>query len=458
MATYSKEWIKRKKLSGFPKKTIKSIEKTFQDLEYGESIDFKCDGFKISKIKNIDNECIVVIDNNDVSLEDKFGLEYHVKDNVIRNALRLGFIILILWGASWWLMMVNFDTTNQDGRGTFGDMFGSVNSLFSGLALGGIIFTIYLQRSELRLQRKELKDTRKEFSKQNETMSLQKFETTFFNILRNHSELLESVPIKGRSSSENNVNKYTAIKDLQQNTKYLIEELFNIIESKKINNYYNQYTIDKIKEKSEDFDSIANSINIIIKFINTNSDFYYDLLLNSMSFSEKYLFGFYLEFNYIENNLNDSLLAKFKEIYYSFNSIKKEDNLPPQLIIGITHKKENLDLLSIQTIINELKIGITNNDNNIIEISSITINKIDRSGKFEQELQKRDCQTTVEPNKKINLDADVNINVKHVLQEEGSVFRLNIVISLRKRGEDIYEAHQNLYIGQLIKGYYSIQQ
>ncbi|MCF6347514.1 MAG: hypothetical protein L3J20_04340 [Flavobacteriaceae bacterium] len=31
-------------------------------------------------------------------------------------------------------------------RGTFGDMFGSINALFSGLALAGIIFTILLQR------------------------------------------------------------------------------------------------------------------------------------------------------------------------------------------------------------------------------------------------------------------------------------------------------------------------
>ncbi|MDR6554663.1 hypothetical protein [Paenibacillus qinlingensis] len=41
-------------------------------------------------------------------------------------------------------------------RGTFGDMFGAVNSLFSGLAFAGIIYTIYLQRKELTLQREEI--------------------------------------------------------------------------------------------------------------------------------------------------------------------------------------------------------------------------------------------------------------------------------------------------------------
>ncbi|BDA80155.1 hypothetical protein LPTSP3_g30850 [Leptospira kobayashii] len=44
--------------------------------------------------------------------------------------------------------------------GPIGDMFGAINALFSGLALAGIIYTIYLQHEELKLQREELKLTR----------------------------------------------------------------------------------------------------------------------------------------------------------------------------------------------------------------------------------------------------------------------------------------------------------
>lgn len=47
-------------------------------------------------------------------------------------------------------------------RGTFGDMFGGVNSLFSGLAFAGLIYAILLQRQELSLQREELSLTRNE--------------------------------------------------------------------------------------------------------------------------------------------------------------------------------------------------------------------------------------------------------------------------------------------------------
>jgi len=50
-------------------------------------------------------------------------------------------------------------------RGTFGDMFGAVNTLFSGLAFAGVIYAIILQREELRLQREELTLTREELAK-----------------------------------------------------------------------------------------------------------------------------------------------------------------------------------------------------------------------------------------------------------------------------------------------------
>jgi hypothetical protein len=47
---------------------------------------------------------------------------------------------------------------------TFGDQFGAINSLFSGAAFAGLIYTIWLQRQELRLQRIELRMQRKELA------------------------------------------------------------------------------------------------------------------------------------------------------------------------------------------------------------------------------------------------------------------------------------------------------
>jgi len=50
-------------------------------------------------------------------------------------------------------------------RAILGDSYGTINSLFSGLAFSGIIYTILLQRKELALQREELIHTRKELSR-----------------------------------------------------------------------------------------------------------------------------------------------------------------------------------------------------------------------------------------------------------------------------------------------------
>lgn len=50
-------------------------------------------------------------------------------------------------------------------RGQFGDVFGAVNALFSGLAFAGLIYTVFLQREELALQRKELELTRQELQR-----------------------------------------------------------------------------------------------------------------------------------------------------------------------------------------------------------------------------------------------------------------------------------------------------
>jgi hypothetical protein len=64
-------------------------------------------------------------------------------------------LLACVWAISGWLINCYYsgDVTK---RGSFGDMFGAVNALFSGAALAGVIVTILLQRKELALQRKDL--------------------------------------------------------------------------------------------------------------------------------------------------------------------------------------------------------------------------------------------------------------------------------------------------------------
>lgn len=99
----------------------------------------------------------------------------------------------------------------MDKRGQFGDMFGVLGAVFSGLAFAGLIVTLIqqhddlkLQRQDLRLQRQEIAQTnlelalqRKEMEEQNKTIMLQRFETTFFNMLKSLNEVRNDIKYSG---------------------------------------------------------------------------------------------------------------------------------------------------------------------------------------------------------------------------------------------------------------------
>ena len=106
------------------------------------------------------------------------------------------FLIVLIWaGSGLWLFA-------DEDRGTFGDMFGAINSLFSGLAFASLVFTILMQRKELELQRSELALTRTELEgqknqliEQNKVMRAQNFESTFFQLLRLFNETTQSIDL-----------------------------------------------------------------------------------------------------------------------------------------------------------------------------------------------------------------------------------------------------------------------
>lgn len=107
-------------------------------------------------------------------------------------------------------------------RANFGESFGAVNALFSGLALAGVAIAIYLQSQELGLQRDELRLTREELeraassqeitSRWNQTAGILQFSAAYVELLgktsadfrKRHSSLPERF---GEWPSGNTTNK-----------------------------------------------------------------------------------------------------------------------------------------------------------------------------------------------------------------------------------------------------------
>lgn len=132
-----------------------------------------------------------------------------------------GFIFLTLGVVFFLWMDTNFETDKQINAtkfGQFGDFIGGVVGSIWAL-VGVILFYIALteQREDIRinrdvlktqvnaleqqirefeLQRQELEETRKVFQEQSVTQKIQRFENTFFQLLRTHNEIVSSMDLR----------------------------------------------------------------------------------------------------------------------------------------------------------------------------------------------------------------------------------------------------------------------
>ena len=129
------------------------------------------------------------------------------------------FGVILLFSLSWYFLSYYHPGIQE--RGTFGDQFGFVNALFSGLAFAGLICTILLQKNELTLQREELIYTHAGmeqqtdlFKAQNDNLRIQRFENTFFNMLSLQQQIVNELSIhftdiiKVREDSTDHIVRY----------------------------------------------------------------------------------------------------------------------------------------------------------------------------------------------------------------------------------------------------------
>ena len=248
-------------------------------------------------------------------------------------------LVVMLWFSSW-LIITHYikDPTNQ---GTFGDTFGAVNALFSGLAFAGLIATLLYQKEELKLQREELQQTREElkgqreeFEEQNKTLKRQRFENTFFNMLSLQQEITNNLLLQCKIFKEDIERDVTykgreAFKGIYEDAVFEYEGFISITNTglKYIlkNNWLDGYT--KIPATNR-FDHYFRHLYRIFKYVDTTdliSDeerYEYACIVRSQLSDYELIMLFF-------NGLSDNGKEKFKPLIEKYAILK---NMRPDLL------------------------------------------------------------------------------------------------------------------------------
>lgn len=257
-------------------------------------------------------------------------------------------LVVMLWFSSW-LIITHYikDPTNQ---GTFGDTFGAVNALFSGLAFAGLIATLLYQKEELKLQREELQQTREElkgqreeFEEQNKTLKRQRFENTFFNMLSLQQEITNNLLLQCKIFKEDIERDVTykgreAFKGIYEDAVFEYEGFISITNTglKYIlkNNWLDGYT--KIPATNR-FDHYFRHLYRIFKYVDTTdliSDeerYEYACIVRSQLSDYELIMLFF-------NGLSDNGKEKFKPLIEKYAILK---NMRPDLLPSAGKEKKS---------------------------------------------------------------------------------------------------------------------
>lgn len=120
----------------------------------------------------------------------------------------------IITTAAWGFNLYYGLGLGTDERGLFGDMFGAVNSVFSGLAFVGVIYAIFLQRHEISIAKREIEYTKEILDDQKEQLKLQNqetkkqaFENTYFQMVRLFTDITNQIDLQKMGKSGTMVTK-----------------------------------------------------------------------------------------------------------------------------------------------------------------------------------------------------------------------------------------------------------
>lgn len=238
-------------------------------------------------------------------------------------------------------------------QGVFGDMFGASNALFTGLSFTGVIIAILLQRQELKLQRKELeltrqemKLTRLEFNQQNETLTKQQFENTFFQMISMYRDNTEKMSIDIQGDQFDGKPLFKALtKKLNEDFNFFMKNRFNKDNDNAEDKFFENLEREKLKltinelvaiyEKrfkslEDELIKYFSTINIILKLVDQakiDDKFFYISILKSHFTKYETLIVFYHTISLDQENGFRKLIDRYSIV----------NDLEVKLIINPNH-------------------------------------------------------------------------------------------------------------------------
>lgn len=222
------------------------------------------------------------------------------------NLLWISLLIIAIYAGFWFWASKQMPDGWGD-TGTFGDTFGALNTLFSGLAFAALIFTAWMQTKELSLQRQELEMTRSELkgqkdalNAQNALIGQQQFEATFFQLLALLRQTRDEVTGQVKVVSEGLVKELSGveyfvflIKDIEAFLNGNFRPVSYQSRRLKMNDELIGASSTTLDSAKSNLDAYFSTLLAIIRFIRKNevgrSDIYSKLILAQMSVEEKIL-------------------------------------------------------------------------------------------------------------------------------------------------------------------------
>ncbi|ATH71766.1 hypothetical protein CFN77_06045 [Bacillus altitudinis] len=258
--------------------------------------------------------------------------------NVIGLAILAPTLLLIFRD----LIAIDFNTL-----GPIGDFFGGTTVGL--LTLASMLFVISsismqrkqldMQQDDLKMQRKELAKTRKEFELTNKTLTKQQFESTFFNMINLHHNLLKDLEGMREYFNEN----YESLSDEYRSVvKNHWNEQLNMLKEKKPNRlkrllqtiYINNMKISFVKKELSNYRNVDFKDNKLMEEIKSNLENIFEDTL-----SKKELIR-----NFVEVTIDDRLSACIndREILNYFSD-KNSDRIYVYNIKGVKYSISNVE-------------------------------------------------------------------------------------------------------------------